>query len=397
MSETKLRVLLVNSARGLGGGTTTTPELALGLAGRGHDVTLVCHPGSPIREQVRGHARIRIAPIAIRAELNPFRVIQLARVVRAFPADVILADRRKDVKLCFGALLLRPGAALVHRHGAPSTLRDSVLYRAIWSRIDGVIVNSHTMAQLLRGRTPWIAATHMYVVHNGKDLDVYRPLPGLRAAVRDSLGLPADAVIVAFHGGFSARKNLDLLIRALALRPMGSRLHGLLVGDGPERPRLQALARRYGVPVTFAGPQADVPRVLAAADVSVHLSSAEGFSNSVIEALACGLPVVASQATSHVEQVDDGIQGFLVPLRDEDTLIAALVRLAGDPALRARMGHAARQRAEQQFSLQRMVSEYEAALRGAAERRSRNVQGATLTRVSAAAPPRPEDDHAAGR
>jgi glycosyltransferase involved in cell wall biosynthesis len=361
-----VRILFVNSARGLGGGTTTAPELAISLADRGHEVTVVCHPKSPIRDRLTAHSHVRIAPVAIRAELNPLRVLQLARLLRAFPADVVLADRRKDVKFSFAATRLQPGSALVHRHGAPSTLRDSTLYRAVWSRIDGIIVNSHAMARQLAQRTPWISATPMHVVHNGKNLEVYRPRPELRYPMRAALGLADDAMVVAFHGAFSARKNIDVLIRALALRPVGSRLHALLIGEGESLPSLEALARRYGVPVTFAGRRSDVPQVLAAADLYVHLSSAEGFSNSVIEALACGLPVIASQATSHGEQIEDGVCGYLVPLRDDKAVLAAILRLASDTQLRARMALAARHTAEQRFNLDRMVAGYESALRAAA-------------------------------
>jgi glycosyltransferase involved in cell wall biosynthesis len=371
-----VKILFINSVRGLGGGSTSAIELATGLSGHGHDVTVVCHPHSKIRNALRVAERVRLAPIAIRAELNPIRPFQIARVLHSFPADVIMADRRKDVKLSFYALKLRPGSALVHRHGAPSPLRDGMVYRAIWPQLDGVIVNSHNMARRMLERTPWLAGTEMHVVHNGKDLAVYRPRPDLRISMREELGIAQDAFVVSYHGVLAERKNLEVLIRALALRPVGSRIHGLLIGDGTSETRLRGLSRRYGVPVTFAGRRDDIDRVLAAADVSAHLSLAEGFSNSVIEALACGLPVIASSSTSHGEQIEDGVTGWLVPPDDEDAVIRSILRLSTDPARQATMSAAARQSAVQSFSSERMVAGYEAALQAAIRRhQSRPTSG----------------------
>jgi glycosyltransferase involved in cell wall biosynthesis len=366
-----VKILFVNSASGLGGGTTSAIELALGLVSRGHNVTVICHPHSTIRNALRAAERVQLAPIAIRAELNPIRPFQIARVLRSFPADVIMADRRKDVKLSFYASRLRPGSALVHRHGAPSPLRDGAVYRAIWPRLDGVIVNSHSMVTRMLERTPWLAATELHVVHNGKNLDVYRPRPELRASMRAELGIAQDAFVVCYHGALAERKNLAVLIRALALRPVGSRIHGLLIGDGESESRLRGLCRRYGVPVTFAGRRDDIDRVLAAADVSAHLSLAEGFSNSVIEALACGLPVIASTGTSHDEQVEDGKTGWLVPPDDEDAVIRSIRLLSTNPARHATMAAAARQSAVQNFSSERMMAGYEAALQAAIRRHHR--------------------------
>ncbi len=356
-----LRILLVNSERGVAGGLSSAVELATGLASAGHAVSVVCHPASVLRERLAAAGTVEVMPVAIRAELNAWRAVQIATVIERTRPDVILADRRKDVKLSFAARLLRQGPALVHRHGAPSVLRDGLLYRTLWTRIEGMIVNSAAMRTQLLAATPWIAAVPMHVIHNGKDLSRFAPRPELRLAMRQALGIPGSAFVVCYHGVLQPRKNVDLLLRSISL--LGEpQVHALLVGPGPERPALEALAGELGLATTFTGPRRDIPELLAAADVAVHLSAAEGFSNAVIEALACGLPVIASRGASHDEQIEDGVSGVLVTAGDTGAVAQNLLLMAHDEAWRRRMAAAARLRAEQQFSLETMVARYGTAL-----------------------------------
>lgn len=360
-----VRVLFVNSARRLGGGLTSGLDLAAGLAGAGHAITIVCHPASAIHAQARADQRIEVVPLVMRSELNLWRALQLRGVIRRVRPDVILADRRKDVKFSFWARGFRRTPAIVHRHGAPSPLSDSPIYRYTWTRIQGIIVNSLAMAAELRGRTPWIARVPIHVIHNGKDLQRYRPRPGERAAMRAALGIGAAEYVACFHGVLQRRKHVSDLLRAAARSAPDEPIHLLIVGEGPDEEELRTAAAESGIRATFTGRRADVPELLCAADVAVHLSDAEGFSNSVVEALACGLPVIASHAHSHPEQIEDGVTGRLVPPGDLEALGSALAEFR-DLSVRQRAGAAARRTAEARFGLGRMVAEYAEALGGVA-------------------------------
>lgn len=362
-----MHILFVNSATGLGGGLTSALDLATGLADGGHLVTMVCHPKSEILWNIRDDSRIEAVPLGIRAEANLWRVVQLRQVIHRVNPDVVLADKRKDVKFSF---LARGGGALpaiVHRHGAPSPLRDGAVYRFIWPRLQGVVVNSKAMKEELLRRTPWLSTVPLTVVYNGKDLDRYRPRPELRAVTRKSLGIAQDAFVACFHGAFLARKRVADLIHASAR--LGGRLavHVLAIGEGPEGAGLRALAGKSGIQATFTGSRDDIPELLSAADVAVNLSESEGFSNSVVEALASGLPVIASDAHSHPEQVVEGSTGRLVPVGDVDALCNALLEHAA-PGVLAERGPAARDHAVASFGLDRMVSAYEEVLRTACRR-----------------------------
>ncbi|MCI0432604.1 MAG: glycosyltransferase family 4 protein [Gemmatimonadetes bacterium] len=359
-----MRILFVNSVRDSGGGATSAYELATGLAARGHDITVAAHPEGALGRRLQGQNSVRTAALRLRAELNLWRVTQLASLRRTVRPQVVLADRRKDVKFCVVALALSRTTLppLVHRHGAPSVLKNSALYRFVWRHVRRMIVNSHAMRAAVLEATPWLFDVGVSVVHNGKDPAHWRPMPELRDAVRTGLDLPREAFVVCFHGELQARKNIDVLIEAVASGEAGPGVIALIVGDGPEAGALRSLAATRGAHVRWAGRRADVARVLAAADASVHLSSAEGFSNSVLEAMACGLPAIASNATSHPEQIRDGVEGLLVPARDAGAVARAIRRLASADVARHRMGERARERVVNEFSLERMLDGYEEVL-----------------------------------
>ena len=366
-----MRILFVNSARPLAGGTTSACDLAAGLSERGHEVTVVVNPDSELLHGLAEHPAVRVAPLRLRSELNAWRAVRLSALLRRIRPDLVLADRRKDVKFSVAARVLLPDSRwipVIHRHGAPSVLRDSAPYRFIWRRLQGVIVNSMTMRAALLSATPWLEPVGVCVVHNGKDTDRYRPMPELRNRSRAVLGVAPDAFVVCFHGVIQPRKNVDVLIDAVATLAGERSVTALIAGDGPQLPALREIAVARRAPVVFAGMRRDIPHVLAAADVSAHLSSAEGFSNSVIEAMACGLPVIASSASSHPEQIVDGVHGLLVPLRDTPAVAHAIRRLRDDDEGRRRMGNQARDRTVTHFSLATMLDGYEAVFEQAVNR-----------------------------
>jgi glycosyltransferase involved in cell wall biosynthesis len=127
----------------------------------------------------------------------------------------------------------------------------------------------------------------------------------------------------------------------------------IVLGEGPERPRLEALARELGVRLVLPGRVPDVASVLRRADLLVHPARWEGFGLAVLEAMLCSLPVVATNVSSLPELVVDGETGFLVPPEDVDALAAAIERALDD---RADLGRGGYERARSEFSVERMAS-----------------------------------------
>jgi glycosyltransferase involved in cell wall biosynthesis len=193
----------------------------------------------------------------------------------------------------------------------------------------------------LRARTCRRATT--VVIHNGVGLDRPRRTGAAQAG-------PATLLSV---GRLREPKDFTTLVRAVATCEPGS-VRLLVAGDGPDRPGLTTEIARLGLDgaVELLGTRDDVDQLLAAADLFVLSSRSEGMPMSVLEAMAAGVPVIASAVGGIPELVRDGETGALVPPGDPDRLGGAIRRLAGDPALRQRYGEAGRARAEREFALE---------------------------------------------
>jgi glycosyltransferase involved in cell wall biosynthesis len=196
-----------------------------------------------------------------------------------------------------------------------------------------------------------------WIIPNG--IHVQSQFPGERMESREALGLSRDEVVGVVVGRLVPIKNLTLVLKALqSLMSGGNRPPVVLVaGDGPERPALERLARELGVAgtVKFLGSSDNVRRILVAADFSISTSIKEGISNSILEAMEAGMPVIASRVGGTPELVEDGSTGIMFPSNDHVALAAAMQRLTTDAAERRRLGAAARARIIANYSVDRMV------------------------------------------
>ncbi|NOY45286.1 MAG: glycosyltransferase [Deltaproteobacteria bacterium] len=192
-------------------------------------------------------------------------------------------------------------------------------------------------------------------IYNGVDTEVYRPGPG--HGIRSELGIPPDAFVAGIVGRLDPIKDHPTLFRAFSLlreKVPSARL--LVVGDGPERARLESLG---GEGALFLGDRTDVPEILRTLDVFVLSSRNEGISNTVLEAMAAGLPVVATRVGGNPELVAEGETGTLVPPGDTEALCQALAGYALHPDRARSHGRAGRNLVEARFSIPAMVAGYE--------------------------------------
>jgi glycosyltransferase involved in cell wall biosynthesis len=175
------------------------------------------------------------------------------------------------------------------------------------------------------------------------------------------LGLPAESRLVALVGRLWPQKRVkDAIWAADLLKVIRDDVHLLVIGDGPQRDRL----RRYrdqcliGDKVHFLGERGDVPRILPHCDVLWSTSGYEGQSNVILEAMAAGVPVVATDIPGTRELVHSGVTGYLVPVGRRAAFAKWTERLLDDAALAARLAAAARDRVQSEFSVEQMVSRH---------------------------------------
>jgi glycosyltransferase involved in cell wall biosynthesis len=178
------------------------------------------------------------------------------------------------------------------------------------------------------------------------------------SSVRSRLGIEHDAFLAVLVATLRAEKDGGVFVRAVQVAHRSEpRIRGVVVGGGPEFDHVKELAGE-GAIVRMTGPRSDVPDILGAADVVCLSSTAEGLPMVILEAMAAGKPIVATDIGGVADAVQNERTGFLVPVGDIREFAAALVRLAGDAELTARMGHAGRERYRTHFSYERMIDEY---------------------------------------
>jgi glycosyltransferase involved in cell wall biosynthesis len=196
-------------------------------------------------------------------------------------------------------------------------------------------------------------------IHYGIDLNRFRPKRNVK--VREELGLRSGDTALGTVARFTEQKGHTVLLDAapVVLKAF-PRAHFIFAGDGPLRETLQAQSERLGLMgrVHFLGFRSDVPEMLNAFDVFVLPSLYEGLPNAVLEAMACGLPVVATRVDGTPEAVVHGESGLLVDPADPRRLADALVRVLSNARLRNRLGRAARKRVETRFGLDAQITEF---------------------------------------
>ncbi len=205
----------------------------------------------------------------------------------------------------------------------------------------------------------------MAVVPNGIELPVRvcddEDAGTERARLLSEFGIPPGAKIVGYVGRLARQKRLEDLVWCMELlHQLDRRAHFLIVGDGPEKDRLIEFAAsiRRSECVHFIGHRDDMPRLWPLIDVFWLASDFEGQSNSIMEAMAAGIPVIASNIPPNRELVIDGDTGYLVKVGDRAGFAQFAERLLADPELATKLGTAGRERMQTEFSIEQMVAKH---------------------------------------
>lgn len=280
-------------------------------------------------------------------------VLRFSRILRGERPAIFHANRVGPLDGAYAtaaAVLARVPAVVATQHlfVEEQALKTAGRQRLVSLAVDRYIAVSNHVAHGLRRFV--LSPKKVRVIHNGIPLDSFlrtrRPAPPHLG----SKGKPVLLTLARLH----AQKGLGYLIEAAALLPDAT---FAIAGEGPDRAALEAQARALGLAdrVIFLGQRQDVRELLAGCDAFVLPSLWEGLPVSILEAMAAGKPVIASEIPGNDEAVVHGITGLLVPPRDPVALADAIRSVVADPALAARLGTAGRERAEQEFSVDTMV------------------------------------------
>jgi sugar transferase (PEP-CTERM/EpsH1 system associated) len=312
-----------------------------------------------IRERL--DPRVPVHVLGRRSGNDPMLVWRLIRLLRRERPDVVHSHTWGT--LCEGYVATRLAGVRHFVHGEHGTLelrpRNLPIQRWVWSRADRVLSVSSKLADRMT-REVGFPRNRVQVVRNGADLMKFGVIP--RAEARESLGIPDTEFIIGTVGRLVPVKDHETLFAALVhLRNAGIKCLALVAGEGPLRSELEGRARALdlGSTLRFLGNRDDVERVLAMLDVFVLSSVSEGLPNTILEAMASGLPVVSTHVGGVEELVEDGKTGMLVPSKNPEMLAEAVSTLARDAGLRWRMGAQGQNKARAEFGVRRMLDEYE--------------------------------------
>lgn len=242
------------------------------------------------------------------------------------------------------------------------------LERWLHARMDAVLANSSAVAQELAGEG--VAPSRLAVLYNG--VPSHHADPAAAAALRKGCAIDGDAVVFVMVANLIAYKGHADVIAALGLArdALPAKWAMLFVGaDNGIRESLEAAAVRASVAahIHWLGRMDHPGPAYDAADIAIHAAHEEGFSNAVLEALAAGLPLIATAVGGNRDAVSDATTGVLVPPRNPDALATELVALAGDPERRNALGRAGRERVREQFSMAACCAAYRRLYGGIAE------------------------------
>ncbi len=352
-----LRIVLALESSGPGGAENMVVSLTIALRELGHDPIVATLREGWMTE--RAHAAgISVWVMPQRPGLDIAWIIRFARRLRRERIDVL--HSHEFAMNIFGgtaALLARVAAvSTIHgKHWIADRKRRALAYRVLRRAGVPVVAVSEDLARFL-SEGLGIERGQIQLVRNGIAIPAESGAVD-RAEARRAIGLPMEGPLLVAVGNLYPVKDHATLLRALALLPEA---RVAIAGRGDEEPNLRSLAAELGIEprVHLLGLRSDVDRLLCAADIFVQPSRSEGLPLAVLEAMAAGLPVVATRVGGMGEAVVDGETGILVEPAQPEALARALQTLVADRDRREQMGIAAGQRARAEFSVESMARRY---------------------------------------
>ena len=353
-----MKILHVEKQRQTTGQTLRALEEVLGLKKRGHELWLACQPGSMVGENA-GRAGVYVVELPMSGVRLYASALPLRGLIRRERFDIVHAHGARDHQLAaLAALGLRNVAVVRSKHNIVPLRRNpfsKLLYNQLTTKV--IAVSQAAAAGLI---DDGVRPEKIVVVKDGVDVRRFAPMPKSEGVTKE-LGLTADMVVIGAAGRLGSG-SLDIItfVRAFAkLAPRYPTARLLLVGRGAET--IAEKARELGIAdrVILPGFREDMPEMLSVMDIYVQPNIKAGMQLAALEAMAMGLPVVATRVGGLPEAVLDGETGVLCPPSNPDALAEAIASLIEQPAKRSEMGEKGRQRMVALFDSERMVEQVE--------------------------------------
>jgi glycosyltransferase involved in cell wall biosynthesis len=360
VSAKTMNILFVNSIRMWGGAEVWTHDVMRALEERGHVTHLICRPHTDLETKTR-QARLSVYPMNMHSDFGLLAIFRIMRFIRAHRIEIICTNMQKELRFAGIAAELMRTAVVAWRH-IDQPLKNNWRYRFTYNFCATCIAaNSNATRDSLLKNAPWLKRERIAVIYNGIDPIFFANGDG--AKIRRAYGLCANTPLIGFVGLLDERKGIQFLLEAFA--PVCEEIPDarlLLVGEGNLREHIEVFRQHhdFGRRLFLAGFQPNIADFMNAFDLLVLPSLWEGFGYVLVEAMAAGKPVIATNTSSMPEIVRDGVDGLLVPPGDVQALSQAIARLLQNPQLAKQMGENGKKRVEEKFTKERMIEEIEA-------------------------------------
>jgi len=349
-------VCFFNTNKAWGGGEKWHLENACGLRDRGYSVCIVAYKESPLHTKAR-EAGLQVFGLTLNnfSFVNILHLKEIRKILRQTATGLVIFNLARDLKAGGRAAKQVGIMHRIYRRGSAIPVKNTFLNRYFFKNVvTEIISNSEETTKTLTCRNPEIAKKKITVLYNGIDTSKFSP------AVKDNLtGRP---FVIGNAGRLSKQKGQHHLIElAENLRDKAVSFTIRVAGDGELRESLvsQTRAKNLQDVIQWEGFVGDIKNFLNTVDIFILTSHWEGFGYVLIEAMLCGLPVIAFNTSSNPEIVEDGKTGYLIQPYDMVTLTEAVERLRLNPAEAQEMGRKGRSRALELFDFQKSLDKLE--------------------------------------
>ncbi len=326
---------------------------ASGLADKGHQISCIGRVDAVWLQKAASRG-LEVLELPIHADFDPLIICRLYRRFKRESTDLLCCNFEKDVRLGGIAARLSGVPCIFVRKGL-SLIYEKLRYKLAYLYIvDRIITPAHFIKQNFR-KFSWIDQDNIHVIHNGveiPDISIFS-----KEKLRRIAGIPDESKVILGAGCLHPQKGFQYLIEALKLlHQSGNKVHLVITGGGDPKP-YQDISQSCGVSgyVHFTGHRDDVRELMYGADIFVLSSIDEGLPNVVLEAMSVGTPVVAALAGGTDEIIDDGVNGFTVPVMDSFKIAEKVKILLENENLRKQFGAEGLNRVRKNFTMEVMV------------------------------------------
>ncbi|HDP68734.1 MAG TPA: glycosyltransferase family 1 protein [Candidatus Marinimicrobia bacterium] len=363
-----MNILYISVKKSWRGVTSWVVKTALALNKRGHHLYLLSHPKSKINKSLP--LDIKLIEKRLGPSYNPVMIGYLVYFIITYKIDLIVTNIDKEVAI--GGIAARlTGIPNIRRVGREDDFNNR--FRSKWCHkllVDSCIVPCQTLIRNARIRAPWLNPAQFKVIYNGRDISEFSP--EIINLQRLRMGVNPGIKILGINSHLHRKKHVEHLIQAFArIAPDFKNWVLVIVGTGPEERNLRNLAieSRLTERIIFFGFVENPMLICSTFDIAFSVSKIEGFPNTIVEYMAMGRPVIATDVGGVREIIRDGINGFVVPFGDQRALVDRMVRLMTHEEMRQQFSREAIKTVRESFTEKQMIDDLEKYLKGIVKHR----------------------------